>query len=147
MISKSIKKQITDAMKAKNEIRLSTLRMLSAELHNAEIDNKREELSKEQELIVVKKEAKKRKDAIEAYKKAGNDQKAATEQKELEILQEFLPEEMSDEALGKLVDEAISESGAKSTEEMGKVMSAAMKKVAGQVGGDRVSAVVRKKLS
>ncbi len=98
----TINKQIVEAMKAKDEIRLSTLKLLSSALHNAKID-KRGDLTKEEELTVVRREAKKRKDAIEAYKKVGADKRAEREEKELLVLQEFLPEEFSDEEILKFV--------------------------------------------
>lgn len=146
MITDTINKRIAEALKAKDEIRLSTLRMLSAELHNAKID-KREALNKDEELVVVKKEAKKRKDAIEAYEKAGATEKAELEKKELEILQEYLPEELPDEEIEKLVASAIDEVGASSVADMGKVMGVAMKKIEGEADGNRVSAIVKEKLS
>lgn len=146
MISQTIQAQIKEAMKARDSVRLSTLKMLSAELHNAAIDN-HGELNEEQEIAVVKKEAKKRRDAIEAYEKAGSADRAENEKKELEILQEFLPAEMSDEDLGKVISEIIAETRASNMADMGKVMSAVMAKTNGQANGSRVSAMVREKLS
>lgn len=145
MIVSEVKKQIAEAMKSKDEVRLSTLRLLSSELHNAKID-KRGDLTKEDELKVVRSEAKKRKDAIEAYKKAGAKDRAEKEEKELKILKEFLPKEMSDEELEKIVVDAIKESGVNDIKDMGKVMGSAMGKTRGQVEGGRVSEMVRKKL-
>lgn len=90
MISDTISQKIAEAMKARDEIRLSTLRLLSSAL-NYERIAKQHELSEEEELQVVRKEAKKRKDAIEAYKKAEAFDRADKESKELVILEEFLP--------------------------------------------------------
>lgn len=146
MIKDTVKTQILEAMKARNTIRLSTLKMLSSELHNAAIDN-HGELSEEQEIGVVKKEAKKRRDAIEAYEKAGSADRASSEKQELEILQEFLPAEMGDSELEKIVSDVISETGAAGMADMGKVMSAVMAKTNGQADGSRVSAMVKTKLS
>lgn len=145
MITSEIREQIIKAMKARDSVRLSTLKMLSSELHNAAIDN-HGELSGEQELVVVKKEAKKRKDAIEAYETAGQAQRAESERAELEILQEFMPEELSDDDLEKIVAEAILESGATGMVDMGKAMGAAMARTKGQADGNRVSALVKAKL-
>ena len=97
MISNTIGEKIAQAMKARDELRLSTLKMLSAALTNAEIEKKREKLTEEEELKVVRSEAKKRKDAAEAYTKAGAKDRADKEKKELEILREYLPKELSDE--------------------------------------------------
>jgi len=141
----TINKQIVEAMKAKDEIRLSTLKLLSSALHNAKID-KRGDLTKEEELTVVRREAKKRKDAIEAYKKVGADKRAEREEKELLVLQEFLPEEFSDEEILKLVDEAVVATGASGSQDMGKVMGRVMAKAKGRVDGERVAEMVRRKL-
>lgn len=146
MISDTINKQIAEAMKAKDEIRLSTLKLLLTALHNARID-KRGDLTKEEELEVVGREAKKRKDAIEAYKKAGATDRAKKEEKELTILQEFLPKELSDEEVLKLVNETIAATGASSPQDMGKVIGAVMAKAKGKADGKKVSEMVRKKLT
>lgn len=147
MITDSLNKRITKALKEKNEVLVTTLRLLSAALHNAEIEKKREKLTKEEELAIVKREVKKRKDAIELYEKGGAKDKAEREKAELKILDEFLPEQMPDSELEKIVEEALKEVGASSMADMGKVMGVAMGKIKGQADGDRVSAVVRKKLS
>lgn len=146
MISDTINKKITDALKAKDEIRLSTLRLLSSALHNAEIE-KRGDLTKEEELEVVRREAKRRKDAIEAYKKAGAKGRAEKEKKELKILQEFLPKELSDEKLAKIVEEVISKTGAQEIKDMGNVMATVMVEVKGRAEGKRVSELVKRKLT
>ena len=146
MISNTLSNQINKALKEKDETRLSTLRLLSSELHNAEID-KKGDLTKDEEILIVRKEAKKRKDAIEAYRKAGAKGRAEQEKKELEILQEYLPKELSDEDQGKIVDAAIQESGVKDIKDMGKVMGLAMGKTKGQADGGRVSEIVKRKLS
>jgi uncharacterized protein YqeY len=146
MISDNIKKQIKEAMKAKDVVRLSTLKMLSAALTNAEIEKKREKLTKEEEIKVVQSEAKKRKDAIELYVKGAAVDKAEKEKKELEVLQEFLPKQMSDDELTKIVDKAIKEMNAQSTADLGKVMGAVMGKTKGIADGKRVSEMVRERL-
>jgi hypothetical protein len=146
MITDKIKKQIIEAMKAKDEIRLSTFKLLSSALYNAQI-KKREELSEEEELEIVKQEAKKRKDAIEVYEKAGATERAEKEKKELKILQEYLPEELSDEELKKIVDEVVSSMGATNMQDMGKAIGAVLGKCKGQADGKKVSEMVRSKLS
>jgi len=146
MIADTITQKIAEAMKARDEIRLSTLRLLSSAL-NYEFIAKQHKLSEEEELVVVAKEAKKRKDAIEAYEKAGAKDRAEKEQKELLVLEEYLPEQMSDAELTGIVDEAISETGAKAITDMGRVMAAIMSKVQGRADGGRVSTQVKEKLS
>lgn len=146
MIADTINQKIAEALKARDEIRLSTLRLLSSAL-NYEFIAKQHKLSEEEELVVVGREAKKRKDAIEAYEKAGAKDRAEKEKKELTILEEYLPEQMKDEELTKLVEEAISLTGATTIADMGKVMAAVMSKVQGRADGGRVSSLVKQKLS
>lgn len=146
MISDTISKQIGEAMKAKEEVRLSTLKMLSSAL-NYEFINKQHPLSVDEELAVVKHEAKKRKEAIEAYRKAGANDRADREEQELKILKEYLPEDLSRGELERLVNEAISETGASKIADMGKVIGAVMAKSKGIADGGEVAALVREKLS
>lgn len=145
MIFDTLNQQITDAMKAKDEIRVSTLKLLSAEIHNFKIDNP--QMTDEEELVVVKKEAKKRRDAIEGYIKAGLQDRADKEALELKILKEFLPAELTDAELQKFVDEAIVETGAKEIKDMSRVIGAVMQKSAGNADGGRVAAIVKQKLT
>jgi uncharacterized protein YqeY len=155
MIADTITKQIAEAMKARDEIRLSTLRLLSSAL-NYEFIAKQHKLSDEEELAVVRKEARKRKDAIEALRQAqgkltssGTDmgERIKREEAELAILEEYLPEQMSVGEIAKIVDEVIAESGAKSLGEIGMVIGRVMAKVAGRADGKVVSDIVRQKLS
>ena len=146
MITEKINKLIVEAMKTKDAVRLSTLKLLSSALHNAEIDKKRVSLTKEEELAVVKREAKKRKDAIEMYKRGGAEDRAKKEQQELSILEEFLPEQISNLEIERVVNAVVSEVGAESLQDIGKVMGPIMGKLKGQADGVRVSAIVKKKL-
>lgn len=132
-------------MKARDEIRLSTLRLLSSAL-NYEFIAKQHVLSEEEELSVVRREAKKRKEAIEAYEKAGALERAEKEKKEMAILEEYLPAQISDEELVKIVDAAIEEIGRAAMADMGKVMGVVMSKVGGAADGGRVSKMVSEKL-
>ena len=110
MIADTIQKQIIEALKARDEIRLSTLRMLSSALNYDRIA-KQHVLSTEEELAVVNKEAKKRRDAIEIYDKAGEAARSAKEKKELAILKDYLPKELSGVELEEIVSSAVAESG------------------------------------
>jgi len=145
MIFDQVKKQIIEAMKAKDELRKSTLKMLSSALHNAVIA-KQAELNEEEELDIVRKEAKKRRDAIDIYDKVGESARAEKERKELEILKKFLPQELSDEELEKLVSESISQIKAKDIKDMGKVIGMVMGKAKGRTDGGKVADLVKSKL-
>jgi uncharacterized protein YqeY len=146
MIADTITKQIGEAMKARDEIRLSTLRMLSSAL-NYEFIAKQHKLSEEEEIAVVRREVKKRNDAIEAYQKAGATDRVEKETAEKKILEGYLPAQMPDEELEKLVDEAINQTGAKTIQEMGKVIGVVMGRAAGKADGSKVAELVKKKLT
>ncbi len=146
MIAETITQKIAEAMKAKDEIRLSTLRLLSSALNYEKIA-KQHDLTQEEELAVVRREAKKRKDAIEAYTKAGAKDRAEKEGEELAILEEYLPAQMSDEELQRIVQEVVEELKPQGMQDMGKVMGVAMAKVQGRADGTKVSEIVKAKLS
>lgn len=146
MISDTLTQKIAEAMKARDEILLSTLRLLSSALNYEKIA-KQHELTDEEELAVVRREAKKRKDAVEAYTKAGALDRAEKEKKELEILEKYLPAQMPDDELVKIVEEAISQTGATTIVDTGKVMGVAMAKTKGLADGTRVSQIVKQKLT
>ncbi len=146
MITEKIKSEIIEAMKAGEKLKVSTLKLLSAALHNAQI-KKQEDLTKEEELEVVKREAKMRKDSIEAYGKAEAPERAKKEKDELALLQVYLPEEMADKEIQKIVDEVVASTEAKSMKDMGKVIGEVMGKCKGQADGKKVSEMVRAKLS
>ena len=146
MIADNISKMIGEAMKAKEEVRLSTLKLLGSAL-NYEFIAKQHKLTEEEEIVVIKHEAKKRKEAIEAYEKVGAKDRADLERKELVILQEFMPPEMPDAKLKKIVDEVMEQMGILSMSDMGRVMGQIMARVKGQVDGNRVSALVKEKLT
>ncbi len=152
MITTNLMKMIGDAMKAHDSVRVSTLRGLSAELKNAKI-NKHDpnaevqaELTEAEEIAVIRKEAKKRKEAIEMYTKANAFEQAENEKAELAILSEFLPAEVTEEEVNRLIDESISTLGVASVSDMGKVIADVKSKNSG-VDGAMVANLVRSKLS
>ena len=156
MIVDSIQKQIFEAMKAKDEVKLSTLKMLSSALNYDKIA-KQHDLNEEEELAVVRSEAKKRKDAIESYGKIRSTKfdpeggysirdRIEREEAELKILEEYLPAQMSDEELAKIVDEVLSETGVNDMSGMGRAIGAVMAKAKGQADGGRVALLVKLKL-
>jgi len=155
MILQSLNQGIKEAIKARNQIRLSTLRLLSSSLNYEKIA-KQHELNEQEEITVVRREIKKRLEAIDFLKKA--QEKGSTsdpetlkkrleqEETELGILKEFLPSEMDDKELEKLVDEVLINLGAKSIKDMGRVIGEVIKKAKGSVEGRRVAEIVKSKL-
>lgn len=145
MIAQDLQKMIGEAMKARDEIKVSTLRLLSSAFNYEKIE-KQHDLTDEEELTVIRKQAKQRKDSIEAYAKAGRTDMADSEKKELAILQEFLPPEMGEEELEKLINDSINESGAKTMADMGRVIGVVKAKAPGVEGG-KIAELVKSKLS
>lgn len=143
-------------LKSGDSLRISVLRMLSAAIHNREIE-KRTKLAKENKppepltddevLEVVASEAKKRREAIEGFEKGGRQELAEKERKELEILQGYLPEQLSREAIAKAVEEAIGSTGASGAKDIGKVMGYLSSKLKGKADMTRVSKLVADKLN
>lgn len=146
MIADTLPEQIKEALKKGDSVRVSTLRLLSNSLHNEEIAKQRK-LTGEEELVIVRRELKRREEAAEAYEKGGRPESAEKEKQEAEILKEFLPAQMSEEKLSELVNQLISELGASSQTDFGKVMGAAVAKVKGKADGKSVAEVIRKRLS
>lgn len=145
-IKEKVKELTTKALKEKDEITLRTVRLLSTSVHNAEIDA-RGDLSEEEIMKLIQKEAKKRKDAIEIYAKAGDARRVDEETQELKILETFLPEQMSETEIEKIVDEVIDKVSAKTPSDIGRVMGPVMANVAGKADGKIVASIVTRKLS
>ncbi len=145
MIRDSLTKKIGEAMKSHDEIRLSTLRLLSSAL-NYEFIAKQRELTEDDELAVVKREIKKRKEAIEAYQKLGQLERAEKEQKELEVLEEFMPKMASQEEIESLVERVIDKVG-KNSSNFVLIMKDVMGKLGSRADGSLVSRIVKEKLS
>lgn len=145
MLIDQIHEQLKNAQLAREEVKVSTLRLLISEVKNSEI-SKGHTLSDEEILEVIAKEAKKRKESIVSFRGGGREELAQKEEAELAILETYLPQQMSDEELTKLVDQSITEIGASSIADMGKVMQAVMAKAKGLADGNRVSSLVKTKL-
>jgi uncharacterized protein YqeY len=137
-----VKSDTAAAMKAGDKERVQALRLITNELQKAA-----KESSNGDETAVLQRERKRRLEAAEAYADAGRDDLAEGERREAEIIEHYMPEQLSDEELDAIVSDAVAESGASSQKEMGKVMSLVMPKVQGRADGKRVSAVVREKLT
>ena len=142
-----IQKELTEATKAKDELRLSVLRMLKTALHNRRIE-KGAELDDPEALAVVKTLVKQRRESVEEYRKANRPELAAAEEMEIGILESYLPAAVSEDAIKAAVEEAVKETGAATPKDIGKVMKAVMGRFAGQnVDGKRVNELVRARLS
>ncbi|MFK5912942.1 MAG: GatB/YqeY domain-containing protein [Woeseiaceae bacterium] len=150
MTDSTLKIRITDdvktAMRSKDKERLGTLRLLTAAIKQIEVD-KRIELDNEQIVAIIEKMLKQRKDSIEQFEKAGRNELAEIEIKEIVILKEFMPEQMSDTDVDALIDEAISSTGAESMKDMGKVMGILKPQIAGKADMGAVSGKIKAKLS
>ena len=141
-----IEGELKDAMKERDAERRDALRLILSALRAAEKEIQRP-LHEDEELQVLQRERKKRLDAIEAYEAAGREEQADREEDELEILEEFMPEPLSDDELEAIVDDAIAENGATSLRDLGRVMADVMPQVAGRADGSSVSQLVREKLA
>ena len=143
-----LQSDLTTAMKARDELRTATLRMVLTAIGNEEVAGKAARtLSADEELKVVAREAKKRREAAEAFTSGGAADRAARELAEEEVLSTYLPAQLSDGELTALVAEAVAESGASGPQAMGAVMKVVGPKVAGRADGGRVAAAVRAALS
>ncbi len=143
---KKLQDEMKAAMKSGDKDRLSVIRMLISEIKKVQIDKKRE-LTDEEIIQVLQRYAKQRKESIKQYREAGREDLAQKEEKELQVVQEFLPQPLSEEEIQKIVEEVIKETGASSMKDMGKVMKTVMEKVKGRADGSTVSSIVKKKLS
>ena len=143
-----IRSELKEAQKAQDSFKVGTLRYILSAIHNAEIEKGKGETLTEEELVtILQKQAKQRRESIEAYEEGGRADLAEKEQKELGIIESYLPEQMGEEEIAKLVEEAISETGASGPQDMGKVMGALMPKVKGKADGSLVSRLVKENLS
>jgi hypothetical protein len=151
-LKEKIENEFKEAFKSKDEVKISALRMLMAGIKNAEIEKMAKgaamkDLDDVEVLEVVGREVKKRKEALEIYENQGRTVEAEAEKKEFEFLSGYLPKQMDEEEIRKLVQGAIKESGAASIKEMGKVMAALMPKVKGKADGALVSRIVKELLT
>jgi uncharacterized protein YqeY len=143
-----LESDLRDSMKARDELLTSTLRMAIAAVRTAEVAGKQaRELSDDEILGVLTKEAKKRREAAEAFAGAGRTESAEKEQAEEQILKRYLPAQLSDDEISELVATALAEGGFTGMGEMGRAMKAAQAAVAGRAEGGRVAAEVRKQLA
>lgn len=140
-----IQDELKTSLRAGNSARTSALRLLLAALQKAAKDGG--EVTDEREQAVLRRERKQRVEAAEAFEAAGRADRAAAERAELDVIDEFLPAGLSGEELARLVDEAISETGASSMRDMGKVMGLVTQRSGGRADGRAASELVRARLS
>jgi uncharacterized protein YqeY len=138
--------ELKEAMVARETERRDTLRLILASLRSAEKELQRP-LSDDEELQVLQRERKRRTEAAEGFRAGGREEQAEAEERELEILEEFMPEPLSEEDLEEIVDDAIAEVGATSMRDFGRVMADVMPQVSGRADGSAVSQLVREKLA
>jgi uncharacterized protein YqeY len=141
-----IEDELAEAMRARDGVRRDALRLILSNLRAAEKELQRE-LHDEEELQVLQREKKKRIEAAEAYRSGGNEERAELEDQELAVIEEFMPEPLSEEELETIIDDAIAECGATSLRDLGRVMADVMPQVAGRADGGQVSQLVREKLA
>lgn len=146
-LKERLRGDLTDAMRSRDQVRLRTLRMALASIMNEEVSGTAHELSDEDILKILTREAKKRREAAAAYEAAGRADQAAAELAEGDVLADYLPAQLADDELTRLVAAAIAETGASGMPGMGKVMKAVTPQVGGRADGARVAAEVRRQLS
>ena len=141
-----IEEDLAEAMRERDAERRDALRLILASLRSAEKELMRP-LSDDEELQVLQRERKKRVEAAEAFRAAGREEQAEKEEDELDILEDYMPEPLSEDELEEIVDNVIAEVGATSMREIGRVMADVMPQVAGRADGSAVSQIVREKLA
>ncbi len=149
-LKERINEDIKAAMKAKDQVRLETVRSIKKLLLEKEVELRakgKDSLSYEDEIAVLSQLAKQRREAIEQYTKAGREDLADKEKAELAIIETYLPPQLSDEELEAKIDQIIAEVGAKTVKDLGKVMGVAMKELKGKADGKKIQELVKSKLS
>ncbi|MBH9989257.1 MULTISPECIES: GatB/YqeY domain-containing protein [unclassified Lactobacillus] len=144
-LSEQIMSDMKDAMKARDKVKLNTVRMIKAALMNEKI-KAGHDLTADEELTVLSREKKQREESIAEFTKANRDDLVGETKQELAIVENYLPKQMTDEELNQAVSQAISETEAKGKSDFGKVMKALMPKIKGKADGKAASNAVRKQL-
>jgi uncharacterized protein len=148
MLKEKLRTDLSVAMKARDEVRTRTLRMALTAVTNEEVSGKQARVLSDDEVVkVLQREAKKRREAAEAFADAGRTEQAEAERAEGVVLDEYLPRQLDDEELTRVVAEAIAETGAEGPRAMGQVMKVVTPKVAGRADGRRVSGEVKRQLA
>ncbi len=143
MLEEKILNDYKEAMKKRDALRISTLSFLRASMQNLAIEKKKDKLDDPDVIAILRKQIKQRQDSIEQFKKGNRPELAEKEMKELEILKQYLPKELSADELRKIIKDAVAATGATGPKDMGKVMKEVMAKAAGQADGKMVSDLVK----
>lgn len=141
-----LKSDLKDAMKARDKVRLGVIRGLKSQIMNAEVDSSNHKLTDDQINTVVMKEIKQQKESLEEFQKANRQDLVTDQQAKLKIAEEYAPKQLSNDEVEKIVVEAISQVGAESMADFGKVMGAVMPKLKGKADGNIVNQFVKKQL-
>jgi len=144
-LTEKIRTDLTEAMKAQEKERLSTIRMLQSAIKNEQI-NSGHELSDEEAMSVIRKAVKQRQDSVEQYTKGNRPELAAKEQAEIDVLKGYLPPELSDDDLESGIREIVASTGAQSKKDMGKVMKEATVRFKGRADGKKIQEIVSRLL-
>ncbi len=151
MLHQKLTDDLKNALKTRQDFELGVLRMLSTALHNKEIEKKGKgqetNLSDEEVIEILTREAKKRKEAADLYTKGNRNDLAEKELKEFELIKKYLPEQLGAEEIEKIINSAIEKTGAKEVKDFGKVMAEAMKELKGKADASAVSEILKKKLA
>jgi uncharacterized protein YqeY len=147
-LKERLKSDLTEAIRSRDEIRAGTIRMALTSITNEEVSGKEARVLSDAEIItVLSREAKKRREAAEAYESAGSKERADREKDEGKVIAEYLPTQLTDAELQDMITAAITETGASSPSGMGQVMKVLSPKIAGRADGAKVSAAVKAALS
>ncbi len=141
-----IQEELSKAMRERDTERRDTLRLILSSLQSAQKELQRE-LQDQEELQVLQRERKRRAEAAEAFRTGGAEDRAEQEDRELAVIEEFMPEQLSEEELESIIDDVLAECGATSMRDLGRVMADVMPQVAGRADGSQVSQLVREKLA
>ncbi len=147
-IKEQLKKDLTEAIRGRDEITSSTIRMVLTAITNEEVAGKEARVLSDEEVItVLSREGKKRREAAEAFENAGRADKSALEKSEGEVIAKYLPAQLSESDIAAIISDAIASTGAQGPGDMGKVMGAVKPKIAGKADGGVVSALVKAALN
>jgi uncharacterized protein YqeY len=147
-LKQTLRDDLTAAIRAKDEVRMATLRMVLAAITNEEVSGDvARELTDEDVQAVLRREAKKRREAATAFADGGRPERAERERAELGVVEDYLPAQLDDDALAELVASAVRDTGAQGMSSMGVVMKVVQQAVAGRADGGRVAAEVRRQLA
>lgn len=146
-LTEKINEDLKSAMKSGNKVRLETLRMLRAQILEFEKSGLNREMTDDDSMKILLSAVKKRKESVEVYEKAGRNELSEKEQKEIEIIQEYLPKQMSKEEAEVIIAKIIADVAAVSSKDIGKVMPPVMKELKGKIDGKIINEIVKQKLS